>query len=257
MKSSFRKKRKRLIQRLLETHGYNNYQSDEVSGEEYLIGTVLASIDPELCVDVGANVGKYSRKILSWTNARVIAFEPQPGLHKNLESLAKSFPERMQIVANGVGKESGTLTLRFNEAATEHASFVQSINEISYVDNFNTVDVSVVTLDHFFGARPDLQQVDLLKIDTEGFEEEVLQGARNTIARLRPKLIQFEYNQHQMLRGHSVYSLTRHAPDYILFQLLPNSLERRDPLDPLANVYMFSNFVLIRPDVLKNLPLSE
>ena len=224
LQSSFREKRKRLIRRLLETHGYDNYQSDEVSGEEYLIGTVLASIDPELCVDVGANVGKYSQKILSLTNARVIAFEPQPGLQTKLESLARSFPERMEIVANGVGKDPGTLTLRYNEAATEHASFVQSINEISYVDNLDTVDVSVVTLDHFFGARPDLHQVDLLKIDTEGFEDEVLQGAKETITRLRPKLIQFEYNQHQMLRGHSVYSLTRHAPDYILYQFVPNGL---------------------------------
>ena len=213
-----------MIRRLLETHGYDNYQSDEVSGEEYLIGTVLASIDPELCVDVGANVGKYSQKILSLTNARVIAFEPQPGLQTKLESLARSFPERMEIVANGVGKDPGTLTLRYNEAATEHASFVQSINEISYVDNLDTVDVSVVTLDHFFGARPDLHQVDLLKIDTEGFEDEVLQGSKETITRLRPKLIQFEYNQHQMLRGHSVYSLTRHAPDYILYQFVPNGL---------------------------------
>ena len=37
-------------------------------------------------------------------------------------------------------------------------------------------------------------------------------------------------------------------PDYSLFQLLPHGIVERDPADPLANIFLFSNFVFILQD---------
>lgn len=257
LKPRFHKKRRHLINRVLQSYGYDNYQNDELTGERFFIENVLAATNPKLCLDIGANVGGYSEKLLSLTASKVIAFEPQPNLQSALADVAVAFSDRLTVVSKGVGSRAEKLVLHYNEDADTHASFIKEINEVPYVDNHSTVEIDVVTLDEFFSARPDVKELDLIKVDTEGFEAEVLEGARNTIANLRPSFVQFEYGQHQMVRGHSVYSLTRNIPEYVLFQLVPNGMERRDPLDPLSNVYLFSNFVLVRPDIADRLPILD
>ena len=68
----------RLLHCALSARGYNNYHSNEESGEDFFIQKVLAPTDPKLCIDVGANIGAYTAEILTYTSARVIAFEPLP-----------------------------------------------------------------------------------------------------------------------------------------------------------------------------------
>ena len=56
--------------------------------------------------------------------------------------------------------------------------------------------VPVITLDSYYtkNLKGIFESLDLLKIDTEGFEYEVLMGAQQTILELKPKFIQMEYN---------------------------------------------------------------
>ena len=89
-------------------------------------------------------------------------------------------------------------------------------------------------------------QVDLIKIDTEGFESEVLRGGGETIRRCRPKFVQLEFNWHQLFRNTSLNSFSELLPGYSVFQLLPDAWIERDPIDPLSNIFHFSNFVFVR-----------
>ena len=91
----------------------------------------------------------------------------------------------------------------------------------------------------------------LLKIDTEGYEYEVLLGARQTIENRKPKFIQIEYNWHQLFKGQSLYKLASLLPNYVTYQLLPHGsgLSKVDARRPEANIYHYSNFVFIRKDI--------
>jgi len=239
----------------LRGQGFNNGWLLGPSGEGRFIKR-LAGDNPKVCVDVGANKGEYSAELLSTTNAKVIAFEPLPKAYESLAALSATYPGRLTTVNCGVGDQKGDLVLHYGAADSEHASFSTEVNEIDYVGagNVNTMTVPVVTLDDYFAdADPaEVPQIDLIKIDTEGFEHEVLVGAAQTIAKYRPKYIQIEYNLHQLMRGHSLYSLSRLLPDYVPHQILPygSGLMQVDPKRPEPNTFCFSNVVFIRRDTL-------
>ena len=108
------------------------------------------------------------------------------------------------------------------------------------------------TLDNFFkDFDPKFSEIDLIKIDTEGFEHEVLVGAANTLVKYRPKFIQIEFNHHQLFRSQSIYSFSKILKNYKVFQMLPynHGLVLRGPKLAEANIFQFSNFVFIRQDI--------
>ena len=49
--------------------------------------------------------------------------------------------------------------------------------------------------------------VDLIKIDTEGYEMNVLKGSRNFIS--KPKFIQIEFNWHQLFTNNSLIDFSK------------------------------------------------
>lgn len=236
---------------VLHGQGYNNFENPSVSGEHKFI-KLLSAINPTLCVDVGANKGNYARSLLEKTNAKVISFEPLPKAFKALEELKKQYADRFECINMGVANQPGVLKLHYGAEDSEHASFSSEINSIEYVGqhNKNTMDVKVVTLDDYFRNNP-TQEISLLKIDTEGFEYEVLQGAAETIKNNSPKFVQIEFNHHQLFRGQSLFSIGKLLPGYRVYQLLPygKGLALRDMSQAQSNFYFFSNFVFVHPDI--------
>ena len=238
----------------LHGRGYKNDFDPKSSGEEIFL-KLLRKHNPQLCIDVGANKGVYSEILLGLTRCKIIAFEPLPKAFNILSRLQTRFPNRLIAVNKGVGDVNAELDLHFGAEDSELASFSREANEIAYVreSNKNTMKVEVTTLDSFFATSTnlDLQQIDLLKIDAEGYEYEVLVGAKETIENRRPKFIQIEYNWHQLFKAQSLYKLASLLPNYVPYQLLPygTGLSRVDARRPESNIYHYSNFVFVRSDV--------
>jgi FkbM family methyltransferase len=238
----------------LHGRGYNNCCDSKTSGEEIFF-QILSRYNPKLCIDIGANKGDYSEKILSMTNSDVIAFEPLPKAYSTLVKLSEKFPNRLTTINEGVGSERAELDLHFGDDNSELASFSKEVKKIDFIAslNVNSIKTKVDTLDNFFiYSQFRDREIDLLKIDTEGFEYEVLFGAINTIKKCKPKFIQIEFNWHQLFRLHSLYSLAEFLPNYAAYQMLPygKGLVLRDLKSPESNIYRYSNFVFIREGVL-------
>jgi FkbM family methyltransferase len=233
--------------------GYNNAGGVGHTGEEHFI-KVLARFSPRLCIDVGANKGNYSRALLALTQSNVIAFEPLPKAFDNLSKLSLEYPGRICVVQKGIGNENRELDLHYGTGDSELASFSKEVNEIGYVgeENKNVIKVSVLTLDTFFTEQvTDSSEIDLLKIDTEGYEYEVLRGAAVTLQTRRPKFIQVEFNWHQLFKNQSMFTMSALLPDYVAYQLLPygSGLKKVDVKSPLSNIYQFSIFLFVRTDI--------
>lgn len=231
----------------LSAKGYNNYQNFIVSGEQYFFNNILSKVNPKLCLDVGASVGGYTRRLLENSNSTVIAFEPIFEQFKSLQSIKKEFPERVIIENLGVGSVHNEVrSIYFNKDAMSHASFSKEVLEIPYLNNEESNFINLVSLDGYFSDKDAL--VDFIKIDVEGFEAEVLVGAQNLINTHKPKMIQIEFNWHQLFRAQSLFSISQLLKNYSPFQMLSDSLIQRDPKDPYSNIYHFSNFLFIRDD---------
>jgi FkbM family methyltransferase len=239
----------KLLEMSFSARGYNNYESFTASGEKFFFENLLQKINPQISLDVGANIGGYTEALLESTQSIVYAFEPLDEPYKSMISLFSNYGERFKAVNKGVGDKNEFLEIFYNSEVTPHASFSAEIQTIPYLSNSQKKVVEIVTLDSYFEfMSPSIQRIDFLKVDTEGFEFEVLTGAQKLIALHRPKAIQLEFNWHQLFRGHSINSFSQVLPGYSVFQMHPEALIPRDPKDPYSNIFLFSNFLFVNND---------
>ncbi len=137
--------------------------------------------------DIGANVGFFTLvgARLVGPSGRVVAFEPVPwcarAVGRNIE--LNGF-EHAQIQQRAVGAADGSARLLVvGEASWSH---LESTGR--HADVRDEIDVEVVSLDSLVAAGA-IAPPDVLKIDTEGAELQVIEGARETIARHRPAIV--------------------------------------------------------------------
>lgn len=132
-------------------------------------------------MDVGANIGitaiALSRCAPSGT---VYAFEPAPTVFSALaENVRLNQLANVRTFNLAVSDADGSVSFNENSA---YGSIVEA----------GGISVPATTIDKFV-ADNDIQRLDFLKIDVEGFEQHVLCGAKSTTAKLNPT-IQIELN---------------------------------------------------------------
>lgn len=125
-----------------------------------------------LVLDVGANIGTHTIAIAPYV-ARVVAFEPDP---ENIDLLSKNAGMQDPKVSKRIAITPIALGNDVREVGT-----VFDYGKTKLVDKGNILQTK---LDNITG----FPNVDFIKIDVEGMEYNVLQGAQNTIAYFRPKL---------------------------------------------------------------------
>ena len=130
---------------------------------------IMDAVRPgDTVVDVGASTGMYTLAFGKRVgpSGKVIAFEPDP---RNFEVLRahvalNGLEGRVEPVRAAVGSAPGTLSFSTGKGAYSH---------VTAAPGTDVVRVECLTLDRALAGR----RVDLLKIDVEGYEEEVLRGA--------------------------------------------------------------------------------
>jgi FkbM family methyltransferase len=237
----------------LRARGFNNFRNLNESGERYFIDALLRPLNPKLCVDVGANVGDYSEELLNATASNVIAFEPLTICQPSLSRIQLQHPSRLTVIQKAVSDKDGTAQIHFDAGATAHASLSEDVKQISYVNNGTSTTVETIALDSYFESNSGAP-IDLLKIDTEGFEFEVLRGAQKLIANNPPRIIQIEFNLHQLFRNQSLLTLSKLLPGYLVYQLCDGRIVRRDPSDTYANIFQFSNYIFVCAEIATKFP---
>jgi len=134
-----------------------------------------------LCLDIGVSVVDYTEVLLSSTTAKIISFKPLPSSFAALKRVADRFPGGCVLVNKGVGDVDAKLELNYESEESRLASFSKEVNNVPYVGAHNTrsVVVDVIKVDTFWkeSAPVGFERIDLIKIDTEGYEYEVILGA--------------------------------------------------------------------------------
>jgi FkbM family methyltransferase len=130
-----------------------------------------------LAVDVGGHIGQWSKNMAK-DFAQVVAFEPVPAYaecwRKNLEGV-----DNATLYPFAVGAAEATVCLRCGTPGSHGDTFVAPRDQANAA-----IDVDQVRLDDF-----NVTGVDLIKIDCEGYERFVLEGAEQTIKRCQPCVI--------------------------------------------------------------------
>ncbi len=216
----------------------------ETNGEGWLADRIAPT--SRLFVDVGANVGDWSLYFArQMPEPNGLLFEPAPITAKRLtEAVAASRLEGLAVITAAVSDSPGAAKFSAEPECGETSSLVLGHSQ----KDATTVDVTVVTLDQVLAERG-IATVDMLKIDAEGFDLRVLNGARDYLSRRRIKVIQFEYNSPWAAAGStlaSAYGLLE-GYGYTVRVLRGDGLWKFDPTS-VGEFYRYANFVAWVPD---------
>jgi FkbM family methyltransferase len=168
--------------------GFDRWASGEFDSDRWHEALERRAIRADVIFDVGVNYGYTSAWFARWAQ-RVYAFEPNPKNQSLIrEQLRIRAIDNVELVETAVSDREGEAEFFVKPQDGHH-----SLGDIGASETIDRIRVPVTTLDRFATERG-IDRIGLLKIDVEGYEAEVLRGARELLAARRIDLILFEYS---------------------------------------------------------------
>jgi len=161
-----------------------------------------------LIIDVGSHKGEYINNLIkNFKFKKIYAFEPSP---KNFDQLKKIFQDKdnIELLNVGIGEKNEKRIL--NQNIESSSSSINQLNKDSkyfkkkylFLNLFQKKEISypinikLINLSNFINQKK-INHIDLLKIDTEGYEFSVLKGLRDEIKKI--KVIHLEHHFDDMI----------------------------------------------------------
>lgn len=156
------------------------YKREMKKGERELHLIPRLAQKEKVSVDVGANKGVYSYALLPHS-AAVHAFEPNP---KSRDVLQRWGGNKLTIHDIALSDKAGEATLFVPRGGKGYSNQGSSLKILQPGREHGEITIKTARLDDL-----GIKDIGFIKIDVEGFEQQVLEGARETLKRDRPNLL--------------------------------------------------------------------
>ena len=152
----------------------------------------------EYIVDVGGHVGLWSRPMIQRANTRYIwAFEPNSSVREcYVMNMSRFDNYTIYPIALGDKNTKGYLNVEKDNSGNTN------------IDPIKSGDTEIKTLDSF-----NLKQIDYMKVDAEGYEYNIVQGAKETIERCKP-FVHLEMKTKRMRHTNKDYTKLLNTMNY-------------------------------------------
>ena len=198
---------KSILKRLLRATGFDlrRFGSASHSGYdlEHDLPQVVNNRNP-ICFDVGANHGQTIRllhRVLD--RPEIYAFEPSSSVFQEL--IAKGFESKASLSNLALGDTEGAALLMNNETSSLSSILELSPSKVNPFHGRRTLGkekVAVTTVDKEM-EKYGIEELSLLKSDTQGFEAKVLRGAERAMNEGKIGAVLVEINLAPMYSGQS------------------------------------------------------
>ncbi len=183
----------------------------------------------DIVFDVGANIGLISLAIHRKVPKTMIhCFEPSPYPYRMLKKTIRENALQKYFIPWNVGVYKNTGELTFHVHATKDA-LGDGIKDTHRAGETEPINIRVTTVD-WFVAEHRIPALALIKVDVEGSELSVLQGAKQTLKKYRPAIL-FEANpknvQTYNLRVNDIYRFLS-SMDYSVYTLRKKPLSESE-----------------------------
>lgn len=168
-------------------------------------------------IDVGANIGAYTILASKVVGAKSIAFEPLPDTINRLRDQIQinHIEDQVQIKNCGVGNKNETLYFTNNNDTLNKVSISQ--------DKKGTTEIKVITLD----SEMPINEPFIIKIDVEGYEFNVLDGANKVLSSENLVAIIIELNGSGEEFGHTNQEIHKKLLSYKLIPVSYGPIDRK------------------------------
>ncbi len=221
------------------------------SGELNLIRLVKNKLEANginQCVvfDVGANNGMYADALLKEFSEQdtIYCFEPSVHSFKELDSKLRS-QKNIVLVEQGLGSVKEKRKLYFDQEGSGWASvFERQETGFNHVLR-HSEEIDVITLDEFCDSN-NINRIHFMKADVEGFELEILKGAKQMLSKI--DFIQFEFSFANYNSKTYLYDFFEILSDFKIYRVLRNGVQEIK-YDPRYEILMTTNYLAARKDM--------
>lgn len=251
----------RLSRALMNMASGDNNCNMETNGEFFLLRQVLSleknAVKGKIIIfDVGANVGEWTASLLHIAEEQgrgevfVHCFEPSPFTFLQLQSTLQKIGDEKVYLANlGMGnmKENRDLHITHDGAGT-NSLYKRRLEglDISY-DRSETIQMTAVDT---YCSENNIFHINFLKIDVEGHELAVVEGAKAMLQRGAIDYIQFEYGGcwiDSRILFIDMYDLLT-GFGYVVGKIMPSGIEFYNKYDQRLESFQMANFLACHPD---------
>jgi FkbM family methyltransferase len=203
--------------------------------------------EEDLFLDVGANVGTYTVLASGVRRATTWAFEPDAAtvhdLARNIE--INKLDSRVTIHAVALGPHDGEVSFTHGEGA---------LNRVASAGETNAHLVPQRSLDSILDGRSPAK----IKLDVEGYEEQVLEGAAKTLANETLKVISLEGTTPAILKRLADNGFERafYDPFSRVLQREPNELAYKDGVWTLSNEFYVRDWAFVEKRLDRAIPVT-
>lgn len=178
-----------LLRKLANRAGYDVYRSTVSSNPDLQLSKVLDSFRIDLILDVGANVGQFASKMreVGYRGA-IVSFEPLSAAHAMLSRSAAEDPRWQVHPRVAIGDVDGTTEIHIAQNSVSSSLLPMTDTHRDAAINSAYVgaeSVPVRRLDSVAREYMSNASATFLKIDAQGFEWRILNGASETLPHVR------------------------------------------------------------------------
>lgn len=241
---------KYLFYNSLEGMNYGSGASIKESGEIETIKYIKKKLEinkKSILFDVGCNIGDYSRALLKifGDKAEIHSFEPSK---KAFQLFLINTKGVKNIFANNIGLsniEDKKLLYSDTEGSVLSSIYKRDLKHFGI--NFNASEIIELSTIDKYCEKNKISKINFLKIDVEGHELSVLEGAKNMIGDKKIDFIQFEFG------GCNIDSRTylrdffnTLSDNYIIYRVLKDGLFEIQKYEESLEIFITTNYLAER-----------
>jgi FkbM family methyltransferase len=242
-------------------NGIMKYKNCQESGEHHLLSLLQVLFEHEtrpVFFDVGANVGDYSIGLrAAFPGARIIAIEAGRATSQRLVERVSHLG--VEVFSIGISNTLGSTTIHHyaDDATSQHATIHRDvIVALHGRTDIVAEEIQVTTLDAFCSTHA-ISHIDFLKIDTEGHELAILQGATSLLSKSMIRAIQFEFNEMNVVARVFLKDFYSILQPFSFYRLDTQRLIPLGAYDARNEIFKFQNIVALSPELTARLHASH
>jgi FkbM family methyltransferase len=223
----------------LKGMNYGSANEPKYSGENNLLKIIAKElpINPVI-FDVGSNNGQYLQLLLQnfkTLKPTIHCFEPDDTAFATLQN---NFKNNSSVILNNFALgDQNTKSILFSDGLGDVKASLVDVNSNNLIEK----EIEIKKLEDYCIANK-IGKINFLKIDTEGYEANVLIGSKKMLEDNCVERIQLEHGSMQtIIMGTTLYSLKQLLPRFNIFHIKQNGI-RKIQYKPKMEIFYNSNY---------------